>query len=249
MPTQTRTQAAQACATTNPDSTSAINLCCTTALVSLGTARRLPNDEPDPDEADDFNPSGDDPGDDGPGNNGPGDDLDNDDEEPLPEDDVKPGVAVLDNLAKAIELLTHNACTSSESSSRTKLCELDTFNRTDPKKLHTFLIQCELNFWDQPQAFQSDQTKVTFMQSFLKGMALEWFELDLLGTEDLEDIVKVDIPLKSQSQIGETGVGNEFEFPRRIRLGQEFRGGRTCFISCLCFCVCTPGLGDEQPRR
>lgn len=44
-------------------------------------------------------------------------------------------------------------------------------------------------------------------------------------------------------------VGNEFEFPRRIRLGQEFRGGRTCFISCLCFCVCTPGLGDEQPRR
>ncbi|KIO08004.1 hypothetical protein M404DRAFT_23250 [Pisolithus tinctorius Marx 270] len=61
MPTQTRTQAAQAHATTNPDSTSAVNLCHTAALVSLGTARRSPDNEPDLDEPDDFNPSGNDP--------------------------------------------------------------------------------------------------------------------------------------------------------------------------------------------
>ncbi|KIN96821.1 hypothetical protein M404DRAFT_32860 [Pisolithus tinctorius Marx 270] len=182
MPTQTRTQAAWVHATTNPDSASAVDLCHAAALVSLGTARRSPSgvnnfrsfsayDEPDLDKPDDFNPSGNDPGDDGPGDDRPGDDPDNDNEEPLPEDDVEPGVTVLDNLTKAIELLTCNARTGSESSSRTKLRELDTFDGTDPKKLHTFLIQ----------------SKVTFMQSFLKGMALKWFKPDLLGTEDLED--------------------------------------------------------------
>ncbi|KAI6150897.1 hypothetical protein BKA82DRAFT_18712 [Pisolithus tinctorius] len=108
------------------------------------------DDELDLDEPDDFNPGGNDPSDNGPGDDGPGDDLDNDDEEPLPEDDVKPGVTMLDNLAKAIELLAHNARTGSESSSRTKLHEPDTFDGTDPKKLHAFLIQCELNFQDWP---------------------------------------------------------------------------------------------------
>ncbi|KIO13198.1 hypothetical protein M404DRAFT_18686 [Pisolithus tinctorius Marx 270] len=123
-------------------------------------SQKLPNDELDLDKPDDINPGGDDPGDDGPGDDGLGDDPDDDDEDPLPEDDVKPGVTMLDNITKAIELLTHNAHTSSESSSRTKLCEPDTFDGTDPKKLCTFLIQ-----W----------------------IALEWFELDLLGTEDPED--------------------------------------------------------------
>ncbi|KIO03788.1 hypothetical protein M404DRAFT_26749 [Pisolithus tinctorius Marx 270] len=170
MPTQTRTQAAQVHATTNPESTSTVNLHCDTALVSLGTARRLPNDELDSDEPDDLNPGGDDPSDDGPGDDRLGDDPDNDAEDPLPEDDVKPGVTVLDNLAKAIKLLACNTHTGSESSSRTKLHELDTFDRTDPKKLCTFIPH-----------------SVTFAQSFLKGMALEWIKPDLLGTEDPED--------------------------------------------------------------
>ena len=66
-------------------------------------------------------------------------------------------------------------------SGRTKLCEPDQFDSTDPKKLHAFLIQCELNFQDQPRAFRTDCAKVTFAQSYLKGMALEWFEPDLLN--------------------------------------------------------------------
>ncbi|KAG6328591.1 hypothetical protein ID866_10497, partial [Astraeus odoratus] len=48
--------------------------------------------------------------------------------------------------------------------------------------LHTFLVQCELNFQDCPSAFKKDCTKVVFAQSYLKGMALEWFELDLLSS-------------------------------------------------------------------
>ncbi|KAG6327073.1 hypothetical protein ID866_12016, partial [Astraeus odoratus] len=47
--------------------------------------------------------------------------------------------------------------------------EPDTFDRTDPKKLCTFLVQ------------------LTFAQSYLKGMALEWFEPDLLSSSNLED--------------------------------------------------------------
>ncbi|KAG6328232.1 hypothetical protein ID866_10857, partial [Astraeus odoratus] len=43
--------------------------------------------------------------------------------------------------------------------------ELDTFNSSDPKKLCTFLVQCELNFQDRPHAC----------------MVLQWFEPDLLS--------------------------------------------------------------------
>ena len=58
------------------------------------------------------------------------------------------------------------------------------FNGTDPKKLRTFLVQCELIYSDQPKAFQLDRAKLTFAQSYLKGMALEWFKPDLLNTSN-----------------------------------------------------------------
>ena len=45
-------------------------------------------------------------------------------------------------------------------------------------------MQCELNYQDRPKAFRTDHTKVTFAQSYLKGMSLKWFELDLLLMED-----------------------------------------------------------------
>ena len=45
-------------------------------------------------------------------------------------------------------------------------------------------MQCELNYQDRPKAFCTDRAKVTFAQSYLKGMALEWFEPDLLLMED-----------------------------------------------------------------
>jgi len=60
----------------------------------------------------------------------------------------------------------------------------NTFNGTDPKKLRTFLVHCKLNFQDRLKAFRTDRTKVMFAQSYLKGMALEWFEPDLLGAGD-----------------------------------------------------------------
>ena len=43
-----------------------------------------------------------------------------------------------------------------------------------------FLVQCELNFQDCPRSFDNDRTKVIYAQSYLKGMALDWFEPELL---------------------------------------------------------------------
>ncbi|KIO10107.1 hypothetical protein M404DRAFT_101248, partial [Pisolithus tinctorius Marx 270] len=140
------------------------------------------DDNNNPDDDDPGNgPSDDGPGDDNPGENDAGDELD------FPDLDTEPVITVLDNLTEAIKLLACNACTSPESSSRTKLHEPNTFDGTDPKKLHAFFIQCELNFQDWPQAFRTNHAKVIFTQSYLKGMALEWFKPDLLGLDDPND--------------------------------------------------------------
>jgi len=90
-------------------------------------------------------------------------------------------------FAQAVQALTRIATASADhdsSSGRTKVREPDTFDSTDPRKLHAYLVQCELNFQDCPKAFTSDHTKVTFTQSYLKGMALEWFEPDLLNSSN-----------------------------------------------------------------
>ena len=71
------------------------------------------------------------------------------------------------------------------SSGKTKVHEPDTFDGTDPCKLHTFLVLCKLNFQNHPKAFATDRTKVTYAQSYLRGMALEWFKPDLLNVSNL----------------------------------------------------------------
>ncbi|KIO00547.1 hypothetical protein M404DRAFT_29471 [Pisolithus tinctorius Marx 270] len=120
----------------------------------------IPNDDPRDDGPSDDSPSNDNP-----------DDNDLEDNQPdFPDLDAKPGITVFNSLAKAIKLLAHNAHSSPESSSRTKLHKPDTFDGTNPKKLHAFLIQCELNFQDQPQAFKTNHAK-----------------LDLLRVEDPDD--------------------------------------------------------------
>ena len=65
-------------------------------------------------------------------------------------------------------------------SRRTKVRKPDQFDGLDQKKLRTFLVQCQLNFRDCPQAFSSDRKKVNYAQSYLTGSALDWFEPDLL---------------------------------------------------------------------
>src|SRR5207245_1502860 len=91
---------------------------------------------------------------------------------PFDDDKEEPdmGVITFNNLTQAIDNLACVSCreTGSESTGCTKLQEPDTFDGMDAKKLRAFLIQCELNFQDQPRAFWLDQSKVTFAQSYLK---------------------------------------------------------------------------------
>jgi len=121
----------------------------------------------------------------------PGDDNNNndDDDEFLnATEELDPSLAVFHNLAVAVNRLSRSSCrTNDSSSSRAKVREPDTFDGTDPKKLRTFLVQCELCFQDRAKAFRLDRAKVTFAQSYLKGMTLEWFEPDLLNSGNPAD--------------------------------------------------------------
>ena len=133
------------------------------------------------------------------GNNGPGDgpgddprddpredDNDEDDEDWIDaKGDLDPNMAILNNLAVAVSRLSRSAHRNNKSlSSRAKVWDPDMFDGTNPKKLRTFLVQCELVCSNWPKAFWLDRAKITFAQSYLKGMALEWFEPDLLDTSD-----------------------------------------------------------------
>jgi len=130
---------------------------------------------------------------DGPGDDpdDPGDDNNNDDDDDEfldTTEELDPSLAVFHNLAIAVNRLSHSSChTNNSSSSRAKVREPDTFDGTDPKKLRTFLVQCELCFQDRAKAFCQDRARVMFAQSYLKGMTLEWFELDLLNSGNLAD--------------------------------------------------------------
>jgi len=125
---------------------------------------------------------------DGPGNDpdDPGDDNNNDDDDDEfldATEELDPSLAVFHNLAVAVNRLSCSSRRTNDSSfSRAKVREPDTFFGTDPKKLRTFLVQCELCFQDRAKAFCQDRARVTFTQSYLKGMMLEWFELDLLNS-------------------------------------------------------------------
>src|SRR5882724_1367928 len=55
--------------------------------------------------------------------------------------------------------------------SKPKLREPDPFDGSDSRKLHTFILQCKLNFQDCPDLFQNDTTKVNYVLSHLKGSA------------------------------------------------------------------------------
>lgn len=59
--------------------------------------------------------------------------------------------------------------------------EPETFNGSDTRKLHSFLVQCKLNFQDCPVTFTRDLVKVNFAILYLHGTALQFFKPILLG--------------------------------------------------------------------
>src|SRR6266481_2855838 len=97
-----------------------------------------------------------------------------------PDENLPPG-----DLAAAITLLAQTlAAPKPMSVPTTKLRELDTFDRADPNKLRTFILQCSLHFRDRTNAFASNRAKVAYALSFLTGPALGWFEPMLFDPDE-----------------------------------------------------------------
>src|ERR1700730_11455997 len=92
------------------------------------------------------------------------------------------------NLTDAINALAKSA--KDKGPARARVREPEPFDGSDPRKLHSFLVQCELNFWDRPKNFPQDSDRVNFAVSFLKGTALEWFEPAILRESAEEDWLK-----------------------------------------------------------
>src|SRR6266446_2976821 len=65
-------------------------------------------------------------------------------------------------------------------STQTRTRAPDTFNGSNPEDLRAFLLQCQITFNAHPQNFTSESAKVCFAISYLKKMALEWFEQGIL---------------------------------------------------------------------
>jgi len=63
--------------------------------------------------------------------------------------------------------------------------EPDSYDGTDPSKLHAFLSQCKLVFRSSPQAFANDKLKIMYAISYLKGTALCWFE-PILSLDEID---------------------------------------------------------------
>jgi hypothetical protein len=117
--------------------------------------------------------------------NGEGDNGDINPPERDGEDGIDPGDRMFLMLTRAITNLArttrdvHQAAPRPEPPRR-KVREPDQFDGSDPRKLRTFFVQCEINFNNRPRSFPTDTDKVTFVTSYLKGPALDWFEPDIL---------------------------------------------------------------------
>ena len=59
----------------------------------------------------------------------------------------------------------------------------ETFNGSDPTKLKNFLTGLQLQFNHFSESFVDSASKVNYGLSFLRGIALDYFEPDLLGSE------------------------------------------------------------------
>ena len=98
---------------------------------------------------------------------------DNDDED-LPEA----------NIAQAILLMTHELHCCDILSLKAKAKEPNTFDGSDPWNLNNFILLCNLYFQTNA-AYSENAAKVTFALSYLRGIALEYFELAILDSNEV----------------------------------------------------------------
>src|SRR5258708_4932054 len=74
----------------------------------------------------------------------------------------------------------HGCAPNPPTTSQSHVQAPDTFDGSNPKDLRAFLLQCQITFNSYLQQYSMDTTKVFFAISYLKKMALEWFEQGIL---------------------------------------------------------------------
>ncbi|KAG6327042.1 hypothetical protein ID866_12047, partial [Astraeus odoratus] len=171
-----------------------------------------PSDD-DPGNDDDENPFSD-------NNSNDNDDDNNDDDYEDADNGTQEdqAIQVFKSLTHAIDSLACASRKSGSSSSQTKVHKPNTFDGTDPKKLHTFL---------------------------LKGMALKWFELDLLssgnpGTHPLwmddwtEFVIKLQSTFRPHNPVAD--AENQLD---HLQMKESYGNGTLChqFYSGLPNCI------------
>ena len=77
-------------------------------------------------------------------------------------------------------LLAQNA-TAPPRSTRTSSKAPDTFDGTDASKFSTFMSQIYLHIAERPQDFPTDDDKIFYVRSYLRGIAQKWFEPNIYG--------------------------------------------------------------------
>ena len=104
---------------------------------------------------------------------------------PSEDDNLELDEDLTPNLAEAIVLMTTKLQQRGNinSAPSLKVKEPDTFDGTDPRKLNNFILLCNLYFQNNPTCY-NDATKVTFALSYLRGLALEFFEPTLLDSDN-----------------------------------------------------------------
>ena len=91
------------------------------------------------------------------------------------------------NLAEAIMLMTEELRRrETNTRGKTKVKEPDTFDGSDPRKLNNFILLCNLYFRNNP-SYSDDDARVTFALSYLRGIALEYFEPAILEADETPD--------------------------------------------------------------
>ena len=131
---------------------------------TIHTPQNLPNDPSDPD------------------GRGDGDPLDNPDDNKSQSNPCQSSndrfLQVMSEFAVSITSLHQPHSTSKPE--KVKVQEPNTFDGSDPCKLCDFLVSCNLHFLDCPHVFSSDEKKILFILSYLKGAAINWFEPSLM---------------------------------------------------------------------
>ena len=91
------------------------------------------------------------------------------------------------SLTQAILLMTKELRRrENPTSSKAKAKEPDTFDGSDPKKLNNFILLCNL-FFRSNSVYTDDSNKVNFALSYLRGIALEYFEPSILDADEVPD--------------------------------------------------------------